>query len=253
MRIDLTGRVALVIGGSGGLGQPIAQSLAATGAIVGLTSRSKEKAEQIALEMRSATQNPDVHGLALDLGQVTALQAAIVQFGKQFGRIDILINSAGEAITSPALDVSEAEWDRVVDTDLKGVFFACQAAARIMKVCGGGRIINISSVLGSRASGGVSSYCSSKAALNHLTRALSLEWARHDIQVNAVAPGYVRTEMNREFMDKPNILAKLVERIPMRRLTEPEEVAKTVLYLASDWGKGTTGQVLIVDNGYSIA
>jgi NAD(P)-dependent dehydrogenase (short-subunit alcohol dehydrogenase family) len=178
------------------------------------------------------------------------VRAAVRSVCDRFGRIDVLVNNAGVVASAPVLDLTEAEWDRVLDTDLKGAWLMAREAARAMAGDGkGGSIVNIGSIIGLRVAGGVSAYAAAKAALLHLTRAMALELARHGVRVNALAPGYFETEMNRAFLATEAGQA-LIKRIPQRRLGRPADLDGPLLLLASAASAYMTGAVIAVDGGH---
>ncbi|HYF80674.1 MAG TPA: SDR family oxidoreductase [Symbiobacteriaceae bacterium] len=250
MDIDLRGQTALVLGGSKGIGEGIARKLALSGATVGITSRSAESARKAAFDLNEQTGAGQVVGIGLDVSDVNAISPALSAFHEQHG-LDILVNSAGIAFTRTAEEMTEAEWDSVLDTNLKGTFFSNQAAFRLMKGRGG-RIINIASALGLIVNGRLASYCASKAGMIHLTRALAFEWASEGVFVNAVAPGYVITDMNREILSKPSVQERMIRQVPAGRLGLIDDVVRAVLYLADPGNTFVTGQVLVVDGGWTI-
>jgi NAD(P)-dependent dehydrogenase (short-subunit alcohol dehydrogenase family) len=167
--------------------------------------------------------------------------------------VDLVVNNAGQAVLRPLLEQEEKDWDAVVDTNLKGAWLVAQEGARRM-VAGGrpGAIVNVASITGERVAGGVAPYCASKAGLIHLTRAMALELARHGVRVNALAPGYIETELNRDFLASP-AGERLLARIPQRRFGRPEELVGPLLLLASDAGAFITGSVLAVDGGHLVS
>lgn len=190
-------------------------------------------------------------GLAADVSRPEAAAELVRQVVEAWGRLDVLVNNAGTAVTRAALEVTEAEWDRVLDLNLKGLFFCAQAAGRVMAGQRGGRIVNISSVAGAEGAPNIASYCASKGGVDALTRALAVEWARYGILVNAVAPSYVPTRLSERALQSERFVAQLTARTPVGRLGTVEEVAWTVVFLASPAASYVTGQVIYVDGGRS--
>lgn len=243
---DLSGRTALVTGASGGLGLHFARLLARHGAVVTLAAR-RQAALDAACDgiVRAGGQ---ASGLLLDVAGARSVNEALA--GKRF---DILINNAGISGAGRAAEISEADWDSVLDTNLKGSFLVAQAVARGMREAGtGGAIVNIASILGHRVAGGVSAYAASKAGVIQLTKALALEWARDGIRVNALCPGYIETDINRDFF-ATEAGQQLVRRIPQRRLGRPEELDGALLLLASGAGSYITGATIEVDGGHLVS
>lgn len=239
---QVAGRRALVTGASSGLGAHFAEVLASRGAEVVLAARRLAALEEVAARIRAA--GGTCTTLQLD---VMALDAARLESG-----FDILVNNAGIVREAPALDLDEAAWDAVVDTNLKGMFFLAQAVARGMRERGGGSIINIASILGLRQVGGVLPYAVSKAGVIQMTKSLALEWARHGIRVNAIAPGYVETDLNREFWQSAGGQA-MIKRIPQRRTGQLADLDGPLLLLASDASRYMTGATLVVDGGHLVS
>lgn len=189
----------------------------------------------------------------LDVADPSSVAGAFEKIDASAARIDVVVNNAGVSDTKPALEISASDWDRVVDTNMRGVFLVAQAAAQRMKVDGaGGSIVNVASILGHRVAGGVASYAASKAGVVRLTEALALEWARHGIRVNALCPGYIKTDLNRDFFDSESGRA-VVKRIPQRRLGQPSDLDGALLLLASDAGRYMTGSSIIVDGGHIVS
>ncbi|MBA4224038.1 MAG: 2-deoxy-D-gluconate 3-dehydrogenase [Methylobacterium sp.] len=248
---DLKGKRVLVTGASSGLGAHFARLLAGKGALVAAAARRTERLQELA---RACEGLPGrVVPLALDVSSVAAIEAGVVEAAKLLGGLDVLVNNAGVGETEAALSVSEAQWDAQLDVNLKGCFFAAQAAAKLMaERNGGGAIVNIASILGERVAGRVAPYAISKAGLIQMTKALALEWARHAIRVNALAPGYIVTDINREFFagDAGEALKK---RIPMRRAGELDDLDGPLLLLCSDAGRYMTGAVVAVDGGHLVS
>lgn len=249
--ITLSGRVALVTGASSGLGRYFAGALARAGAAVAVAARRADSLQQVCDEIVGA--GGRAIAVAMDVTNSSSAIQAVAEVRAQLGSLDILVNNAGVTDTKPLLDVAEADWDRVVDTNLKGAFLVAQAAARIMKGQeSGGVIVNIASILGIRVAGQVASYIASKAGVLHLTKAMALELARYRIRVNALCPGYIETDLNREFFAS-DVGQALVRRIPQRRLGQQAELEGPLLLMCSDAGSYMTGAVLAVDGGHLVS
>lgn len=244
---DLNGRTALVTGASSGLGAHFAETLAKAGARVIISARRAEALEALAARLREGGHQIDV--LPLD---VTS-SSNVDQAADALSQVDILVNNAGVVRSKPALDQDEDDWDAVVDTNLKGMFLMAKAAGRSMKAHGrGGAIINIASILGLRQAGGVLPYAVSKAGVIQMTKTLALEWARYGIWVNAIAPGYVDTELNSGFWQTEPGQA-MIKRIPQRRLGCLEDLDGPLLLLASAASAYMTGSTLVVDGGHLVS
>lgn len=251
MHFDLRGRTALVTGASSGLGLHFARTLAAHGAAVAAAARRTDRLETLVAEITAAGGRAVT--VAMDVTQGESIRAGFAAAAATLGVVDLVVNNAGISITKPPLDLTDDDWDQVVDTNLRGAWLVAQTAARALKAAGRpGRIINIASVTGIRTIGHLAPYAAAKAGLIHLTRVLAMEWARHGIQVNAIAPGYVETELNREFWSTP-AGKRLIERIPQRRIGQPAELDGALLLLASDAGSYMTGSVIVVDGGHAVA
>ena len=249
--IDLTGKTALVTGASSGLGRHFAGVLAKAGARVALAARRTDALAETRSAIESAGGSAVV--VAMDVTDTASVTAAVGEAWDALGRIDILVNNAGVTATRPFLDMSEEEWDRVVDTNLTGCARVARAVAQRMRDDKqGGAIVNIASILGMRVAGQVSSYIAAKGGLVHLTKAMALELARYGIRVNALCPGYVETELNADFFASDAGKA-LVKRIPQRRLGRLADLDGPLLLLASDAGAYMTGSVLAVDGGHLVS
>lgn len=247
---DLTDKVALVTGASSGLGRHFALTLARAGAKVAVAARRSDRLEELAREIEAF--DGRAFPVALDVTDAASVRAAVASAETELGAIGILVNNAGVAAVAPALETDEAVWDRVLDTDLKGAWLMAQEVARHMVRLGhGGSIVNIGSMLGFRAVSQLAAYGAAKAGLHQLTRALALELARHRIRVNAIAPGYIETDMNREFLRSAAGQA-LLKRNPLQRAGLPAELDGVLLLLASDASAYMTGAVVTVDGGHTI-
>ena len=250
MNIDqynLDAKIALVTGAGSGLGRQFALTLADAGATVVLAARREEKLEETAGAVREC--GGSSHCVRLDVTSSASIRDCFAEIISEVGTPDILVNNAGIAIDNYLLDQTEDEWDTVLDTDLKGVFLVGQAAARAMIDAGKpGSIINIASILGLAVAKTLASYGAAKAGVVSLTKTMALEWVRHDIRVNAIAPGYFITEMNEHQLNS-DAGEYLKNRIPMKRIGELAELSGPLLLLASGAGGYMTGSVITVDGG----
>lgn len=250
-RVSLDGRSALVTGASGGLGAYFAERLAASGAKVAVAARRQEACAALCARIREAggTAIP----LALDVADAASADAAVAETVAAFGSLDIVVNNAGVTSTAPLLDESPETWDRILDTNLKGAFLVGRAGARAMAAAGkGGSIINVASILGLRVAGQVAAYSASKAALVQLTKSMALEWARHSIRANALCPGYVETDLNRDFFES-DLGKALIRRIPTRRLGTLADLEGPLLFLSSNASAYVTGTTLVADGGHLVS
>lgn len=251
MELRVDGKRALITGASSGFGRHFAMTLAKAGADVAIAARRVDRLDDLAGEIRAMTGRA-VHAVALDLADTGTISACAESTIRQLGGIDLLVNNAGTVVPKPSLKQTEADWDSVLDVNLKGAFFMAQAAARAMADQeSGGAIVNISSLLAERVSKSEISYCVSKAGLSHMTRALAYEWAKYGIRVNAIAPGYVETDLNRAFLQSDAGQA-MKKNLPIRRFGTPEDLDGALLYLCSDASSWTTGTVLTVDGGHAL-
>lgn len=243
---DLSGKVALVTGASGGLGLHFAQTLAAAGAKVALAARRKEQ-----LEANVATiGGENAMAVAMDVTDPASIERGVAEIAQRLGPASIVVNNSGVTATRSALDLDAGEWDKIMDTNLKGAWLVARAAAKpLIEAKLAGSIINIASILGFRVAGHVAPYAASKAGLVQLTQALALEWARYRIRVNAIAPGYIETDLNRDFFAS-DVGKAMVARIPQRRLGRVEDLDGALLLLASDASAYMTGSSIVVDGGH---
>ncbi|HAA91774.1 MAG: 2-deoxy-D-gluconate 3-dehydrogenase [Rhodospirillaceae bacterium] len=241
----LDGKTALVTGASSGLGAHMAKLLSSAGAKVAIAARRRDKLEGLAEEIGDAV------AVEMDVLDSASVTAGVAEADKALGGISILINNSGVAGSQAALDVDEAEWDRIVDTNLKGAWLVAKSVAEKMVAGGGGSIVNTGSVLAFKVQKGTMPYGVSKAGLVHMTKMLAAEWARYGIRVNAIAPGYIETDINRDFL-KSEIGQSMLKGVPQRRFGEPEDLDGAVLLLASDASAYITGVLIPIDGGHTL-
>ncbi len=249
-RFDLEGRVALVTGAARGLGRAIATAMANAGADVALGLRDAGRDRGVAGEVEALGRT--ALPLQMDVTSLEEIRAAVDAVVERFGRLDVLVNNAGAAPRNPAEDVVEADFDATLATNLKGTFFASQAAGRVMIGQGFGRIVNMGSQAGFVALPGESVYCMTKAAISHLTKCLAVEWGAHGITVNAVAPTFIETPGTADALSDPAFRADVEERIAaLHRIGTPMDVAGAVVFLASPAASLVTGETILVDGGWT--
>ncbi len=248
---SLAGKAALITGAGRGIGRAIALAYAEAGADLAVCSRTLGEVEALAKEARA--RGVKAEALRLDVSNLGQCRTVAGQAIDRIGRIDVLVNNAGTAVRKPAVEVTEADWDLVLNTNLKGLFFLTQEIGKHMIARGGGRIINVSSVASFIGSATRAAYAASKAGVNALTRVMAVEWGPHGVTVNAIAPGFVRTPLTETLFANPATLAVPLQRTPLGRFAEVEDIAAAALYLASDAARNVTGQVITVDGGRTVA
>jgi NAD(P)-dependent dehydrogenase (short-subunit alcohol dehydrogenase family) len=247
--MKLTGKVAIITGASKGIGKGIAIRYAKEGASVVLASRSMDLLSSIVDQIKK--EGGKALALEVDVCQHESVEAMVAKSVKHFGRLDIMVNNAGISMARPSEELLPADWQRALDTDLSGMFYGCQSAARQMIPQGGGCIINITSMFGFVAVPQRAAYCSSKAAANMLTKVLAVEWAKKNIRVNAIAPGYIRTELVQGIIDRGLISVPAIEkRTPLGRIGEVQDLMGLAVYLAGDESSFMTGSVISIDGGW---
>lgn len=245
---DLSGRVALVVGGTGGIGRDIALALAQYGADVIIASRRPEAGEEVVKAMAATGRR--CTSLKADILNAGDLRNLMDTIDNMYGQLDILVNAAGTNVWQKAEEYSEENWDKVVDTNLKGVFLTCREAGRLMIRQRRGKIINISSVRGKLGfPENYTAYCASKGGLNLYTKCLAAEWAKYNINVNAIAPTFIETPLVSNMLADPETYNRLVNRIPLRRIGMPGDLVGAAIFFASRASDFITGQILYVDGG----
>jgi dehydrogenase/reductase SDR family protein 4 len=244
---SLSGKVALVTGGSRGIGRAIAVGLAKFGADVAVTSRKLPDLEEAAAEIKGLGRRSIA--VATHVGRMDEIKNLVPKVKDELGRIDILVNNAGTNPTmDPAINIEERAWDSIMNLNLKGLFFLSQAVARLMKEQGGGKIINVASVAGITPDI-LPVYSISKAGVIMATKVMAQQWAQYNIRVNAIAPGLVKTRFSEALWSNPDIAQVVMTRTPLQRVAEPDEMVGAVIFLAADASSYVTGHVLVVDGG----
>ncbi|MFI5952826.1 glucose 1-dehydrogenase [Cryptosporangium sp. NPDC051539] len=245
----LPGKVAVVTGGNRGLGRAFAHALGEAGAAVAILARDATASAEVVAELEA--KGIRAAAFTADVADRAAVFAAADEITAAFGPVDVLVNNAGTCVHRPALEVSEHDWHEVISVNLTGVWYGCQAFGAGMVRAGGGTIVNVGSMSGEIVNRPQwqPAYNASKAGVHHLTKSLAAEWAPHNVRVNAVAPGYVRTDMTP--IDRPEFAAHWIGDAPMQRAAEPAEIAPAVVFLASPASSFMTGSILVVDGGYT--
>ena len=250
-KFKLDGKVCLVTGASRGLGRAMAVALGGAGADVAAVARSEKAIEETAEAIKE--QGRRAIAVPCDLHDSKSVTAMVERVLAEFGQIDVLVNNAGGGEMKPLIEMSEDEWLRIVDLNVNATFRICKAIGPHMIKRRKGKVINMSSMYGLVGEKNISAYCASKGAIIQFTRALALEWAEHNITVNALAPGYIYTERTSRVFDDPDIGAALTRRVPIGRIGQPKELGPLVIYLASDASDFMTGSVIVIDGGQTAA
>jgi len=247
-KFSLKGKIALVTGGGRGLGKGMALALAGAGADVAVAARTEEELAQTVKEIQAMGRR--AVGFKLDVTRVPDIQDTVARVASEIGGLDILVNGAGMNIRKPVLEATEADWDFLMAVNLKGAFFTAQAAARIMLPRGKGKIINIASLTSEIGLPNICMYGVSKGGISQMTKGMAVEWARYNINVNAIGPGYFKTAMTTPLFENKESVAGLEKRIPFGRTGLPEDLAGAVVFLASEASDYITGQTIYVDGGW---
>jgi len=246
--LELNGKTAVVIGGTSGIGRAIAHGLAEAGANVVCTSRRQEQVESTAKEIEERGKR--TLRITSDVSDKNSLQTLLDECVKEFGKVDILVNSAGKTKRAPSVDFDESDWSDIIGTNLTGTLRSCQIFGKHFLENGYGRIINIASLSTFVSLFEVAAYSASKAAVASLTKSLAIEWAKHGVNVNAIAPGVFKTDLNRQLLESTERGKEFQMRTPMGRFGKVEELAGAAVFLASDAASFVTGEILVVDGGF---
>lgn len=247
---SLDGKVLVITGASRGIGRGLVSYFLQQGARVAAVARSEARAQTLRAELAACGEQAEVY--VMDVCKVSEIQTGFAQIAQDFGRIDLLVNNAGMGHPVPALEITEQDWDEMMDLNLKGAFFCAQAAAKYMIPQGYGRIVNISSQASTVAIEGETVYCASKGGMNQMTKVLALEWAKFGVTVNAVGPTFTYTPGTAERLDQPQFRAQVLKNIPRGRIGSIEDIAGAVHYLCSDSADMVNGALLLVDGGWTI-
>lgn len=250
MSADLHGKVAIVTGAGRGLGREIASALAGAGASTVVASRTRAELDAFVAETEAT--GGEALAVPTDVTDADAVEALVAATVERFGRIDIVVNNSGIVDTSPLLDQSPEAWDRVVATNLRGTYLVTRAAGRHLTAQGSGKVVNIASNFALMGVANHAAYSASKAAVIAFTRSMAVEWARHGVQVNAIAPGYFETDLNAAMRDDADMMARVTRAIPARRMGAPAELRPWVLLLAGPESDFMTGEVIVLDGGQSV-
>lgn len=246
---DLTGKVAIVTGATKGLGYSIAMSMAESGANIVVVSRNEVDCIRVAEEIKNKGRRALAY--SCDVTKKTMIDDLVTKTVNEFGNVDILVNNAGIAVTKAAVDLTEEDWNKVLDTNLKGVFLVAQSVGKRMIEQRYGRIINIASIFGLVGDKNILPYLCSKGGVVQLTRGLALEWAKYNVLVNAIAPGYVMTPINEKELSQEKVQNYLLGKTPLRRFGTSDEIASAAVFLASDEASYLTGSILSADGGWT--
>jgi NAD(P)-dependent dehydrogenase (short-subunit alcohol dehydrogenase family) len=252
-KFSLANKIALITGGSRGIGRAAALAFASAGADVAVASRKVADLERVAAEIQKLGRAS--LAVPAHIGRMEEIPKLVKSVVETFGRIDILVNNAGGSpALASALEADERLWDKVMDLNLKGLFFLSQAVAKVMKENGGGKIINVASIDGFRPDRQIGIYSISKAAVVMATKVMAKEWAPYNIRVNAIAPGHVRTLLSDSYLSsEPGMEDQMLKRTPLQRIAQPEEIVGGMIYLASDASSFVTGETLVIDGGIMVA
>ena len=247
-KFNLEGKVAIVTGGSRGIGLGISKGLAEAGANIAIVGRNFDRIEKAVMEIKQY--GHDAIAVQADISNLSETEEIVISCIKKFGKIDILVNNAGIDITRPSAEITEQEWNMVLDTNLKGTFFCCQSVGRVMIKKKYGKIVSITSILSEIAKPCEAAYAASKGGIVQMTKVLAVEWAPFNITVNAIGPGSIPTDLNKEFLAIPENYQTNISKIPMKHLGTPEDIAAASIFLASDASNYVTGQIIYVDGGW---